>query len=427
MPQEPRSPSPLSGEGSPKNPSPEPEHSSEDEEAKSPGGTSADVGAGRSPDAIPEPQTRDLVQINLLAMAWIWGLLPGALTGGVVTYYLWAAVPSLKNFLSLVGLDMSDMPPSSDFKAVESIVRLSVEYGLPAIVRFNVLRAAWHPKKILNMEIDKDYTDWLESNPDVQLYVEYLAEYNSSLDSTLIKRIIEAEFTVLLFIKTLPPREGANSSEFKTSVGGLDTYTQQVVAKGEWARLIGKYTDNAYGPSDVVLVQQNTTELVKLLAGGGMVAYDARLLLSWCMLHRLLPLVAGRVTVQSPNLVEKDCFRAVFGVMEMALMNSYLRYSVPRTVVEKVTEMSHNLMRALTKKIADTAWIQGAMRRVSLEKASGMRLLIAYPWDVANTTLTEAFFGDCPETFLLLLLNHSTGSFTIHSFNQQTSAKVFAC
>ncbi|KAK8780689.1 hypothetical protein V5799_017973 [Amblyomma americanum] len=58
-----------------------------------------------------------------------------------------------------------------------------------------------------------------------------------------------------------------------------------------------------------------------------MVAYDARLLLSWCMLHRLLPLVAGRVTVQSPNLVEKDCFRAVFGVMEMALMNSYLRYS----------------------------------------------------------------------------------------------------
>ncbi|KAK8780685.1 hypothetical protein V5799_017969 [Amblyomma americanum] len=454
-----------------------------------------DAAGGHVQDAMPEPPALDLLEINVLAMAWIWGLLPGALTGGVVTYYLWSTVAdvgvikectssdcrvaaellrttldrsvkpcddfytyvcasfkgpeinilytvtaymhnvteamlytievppsrqnalqkatglyracvnmvvtnrseisSLKKFLALVGLDMSDMSASPRFSTVESIVRLSFEYGLPAIVRFEVFLVAWHPKKAVKMEIDENYMDWLESNPDLKLYEVYLAEYDSNLNSTVTGRIITAERTVGLFINSLPPRSGENANKKFTTVGGLDALTQQIVPKGEWARLIGKYTDNAFGASDVVLVMRNSTEVIKLLvASGGMDPYDTRLLLSWSLLHRLLPLASGHVMKMSHDHFEKECFKTVFGVMEMALMNTYLRHSVPPASVTKATEMSYNLMRALAKKIADTAWIQGPVRRMSLEKAFGMRLLIAYPEVLANTTKMEAFFGD---------------------------------
>ncbi|XP_037518189.2 membrane metallo-endopeptidase-like 1 [Rhipicephalus sanguineus] len=62
-------------------------------------------------------------------------------------------VSSLKKFLNLIGLDMSNMPPDPKFSIAERIVRLNLEYGFPTVVHFGFIVAKAVEKKILDVRL----------------------------------------------------------------------------------------------------------------------------------------------------------------------------------------------------------------------------------------------------------------------------------
>ncbi|XP_075547517.1 neprilysin-1-like isoform X2 [Dermacentor variabilis] len=274
-------------------------------------------------------------------------------------------VPALKSFLDIVGLDLSNMPPDPNFNIAERIVRLGFEYGFPTYVKFGCITLKWQAKKILTMDTDKDYVPWLKNAAvDFDVYAYFLHEYDSNLDIVqLAGHIAVAE------------------------------------AKHEWRRLIAKYTGGAYGESDALLVLGNSTEVAKLLVANGDIRRDdARLVLSWRLVRQLLPLSSGAVmaTVQGRQF-EQACLVTVSGIMEAAVMSSYLRRLVPSSALKAATVLALNVMQVLLDKVQNVPWMEGWMRSLSIKKASKMGLLIGYPKDIDTVRHMEAFFADFPD------------------------------
>ncbi|XP_075723391.1 endothelin-converting enzyme 1-like isoform X4 [Rhipicephalus microplus] len=161
---------------------------------------------------------------KVLALAWVWGMLPGVLAGAALTYSLWSAgtpitkaeeflksasksllftirVPprnqnalekaaglfqaciqlannatgseaaALRSFLRPARLDMSSMAPDPKFSALEAMMQLSMEFGFPCLVCFGVIRTAYQPKKELEfvdtmvlsqMQIHEEDEKWIK-------------------------------------------------------------------------------------------------------------------------------------------------------------------------------------------------------------------------------------------------------------------------
>nr|XP_054926455.1 uncharacterized protein LOC126531985 [Dermacentor andersoni] len=180
-----------------------------------------------------------------------------------------------------------------------------------------------------------------------------------------------------------------------TTVGEFGTLTGGVVSKDEWRRLIAKYTGGAYEESDTLLVLGNSTEVAKLLVANGDIRRDdARLVLSWRLVRQLLPLSSGAVmaTVQGRKF-EQACLVTVSGIMEAAVMSSYLRRLVPSSALKAATVLALNIMQVLLDKVQHVPWMEGWMRSLSIKKASKMGLLIGYPKDIDTVRHMEAFFG----------------------------------
>ncbi|XP_065282356.1 neprilysin-1-like [Dermacentor albipictus] len=307
-------------------------------------------------------------------------------------------VPALKSFLGLVGLDLSNMPPDPNFNIAERIVRLNFEYGFPTYVKFGCVTTKWQAKKVLTMDTEKDYEPWLKNTAvDFDVYAYFLYEYDSNLDIVqLANHIAVAEGKLLTLIHKL---KNVSSDGAITTVGEFGTLTGGVVSKDEWRRLIAKYTGGAYDESDALVVLGHSTEVAKLLVANGAIRRDdARLVLSWRLVRQLLPLSSGAVmaTAQGRKF-EQACLVTVSGIMEAAVMSSYLRRLVPSPALKAATVLALNVIQVLLDKVQHVPWMEGWMRSLSIKKASKMGLLIGYPKDIDTVRHMEAFFADFPD------------------------------
>ncbi|KAH6929476.1 hypothetical protein HPB50_000344 [Hyalomma asiaticum] len=325
------------------------------------------------PQGHPQDTGDDVLVRRVFTLVWVWGLLPGVLAGVTIAYFLWSTmtlymrevtkallyvitvppsrqnstqkaaglfracismanttrseVSSLKKFLSLVGLDMSDMPPDPKFSIADRIVRLNLEYGFPSVVRFGFIAAKSVEKKVLDLNIDKEYALWMKRGLSSSNAPGYLQEYDPNLNaSQLTRRIREAERNLIALIRTLEEKQ--NYEALVVTIGAVGALMEESVGKGEWLRLIIKYTGGAYNSSDLFVVWANSTDLVKLLVANGEISLeDARLVLSWNLIRQLLPLSSGSLMAELHKDFSDTCFDAVSAFMEVAVMNSYLRRS----------------------------------------------------------------------------------------------------
>ncbi|KAL1415097.1 hypothetical protein MTO96_006971 [Rhipicephalus appendiculatus] len=307
-------------------------------------------------------------------------------------------VSSLKKFLKLVGLDMSNMAPDPKFSIADRIVRLNLEYGFPTLVQFGFIVAKAVKRKILDLKMDGEYVSWMKLGASANLGEIYLREYDSELNtSELTDRIQKTEHKLLTLVRLLEAT--ASNAVVSTTVGEFGTLTGGIVDKAEWLRLVVQYTGGTYDSGDMFVVWGNSTEVIKLLLSNGDISVDdAWLILSWNLIRQLLPLSSGSLMVKTnDDDFRNTCFKTVLGIMEMAVMSSYLRRLVPPAVLSSATAMAVNLMAVLRDKLLSARWMEGWMQNNGIDKASRMGIVVGYPKDADTVAQMEAFYADFPD------------------------------
>ncbi|KAL3243348.1 hypothetical protein MRX96_020610 [Rhipicephalus microplus] len=205
------------------------------------------------------------------------------------------------------------------------------------------------------------------------------------------------------------------------NTSGQTDRIMKIEQKSEWLRLVVQYTGGTYSSGDMFVVWANSTEVVKLLFANVSID-DAWLVLSWNLIRQLLPLSSGRLMVKANDDDFRDtCFRAVLGIMEMAVMSSYIRRCyqmpafgdfadygqlllvcpgflafavVPPAVLSSATAMAVNLKAVLRDKLLSARWMEGWMQSKGINKASNMGLVVGYPKDAEIVAQKEAFYGE---------------------------------
>ncbi|KAK8783644.1 hypothetical protein V5799_009989 [Amblyomma americanum] len=223
------------------------------------------------------------------------------------------------------------------------------------------------------VEINSEDQDWLEAKHEkfssadlTSHYTEYLRDYDSSIVVTKIS-------------------ESIISSE----------------RARQWVWLVSRFTSKNFTATDTVLVLDSAPSVVGLLMDRGRLArHDARVLLAWTLVHRLLPFAHSKWFLKNSAeytsveaFTSSVCYRTVSSVMSMAVYHRYFSTFVPPKVVESAESMVRSLMDTLEVKVSSTSWIKEPVRSVLLTKAREMALLMAYPDEYRNETAVVDFYG----------------------------------
>ncbi|XP_077523502.1 neprilysin-1-like [Amblyomma americanum] len=323
----------------------------------------------------------------------------------------YSEVHYLKCFLGRMGLDFSNMTYDPDFNILARIGRLSFELGMPAFAKFSLHKSPPDiPDYILKVEINSEDQDWLEAKHEkfssadlTSHYTEYLRDYDSSIVVTKISEsIISSERAMRDLISSLRKDK---SGMTMTTVEKLGSFTESHVSNGQWVWLVSRFTSKNFTATDTVLVLDSAPSVVGLLMDRGRLArHDARVLLAWTLVHRLLPFAHSKWFLKNSAeytsveaFTSSVCYRTVSSVMSMAVYHRYFSNFVPPKVVESAESMVRSLMDTLEVKVSRTSWIKEPVRSVLLTKAREMALLMAYPDEYRNETAVVDFYARFPD------------------------------
>ncbi|XP_077524253.1 neprilysin-1-like [Amblyomma americanum] len=324
----------------------------------------------------------------------------------------YSEVPSLKRFLSRLGLDLSNMPYDPEFDILDRVTSLSFEFGLPIFVKFGMFKSPPEIQDyILEMRINIEDENWLRlkhqelSDTDLEgLYLDYLRDYDQSiLDSRISQRIIASELIMRKFLYDL--RLKKIFALTRTTVEMLGTLTEGSISKDQWVWVVQKYTSKILNATDPVLLWDNAPAVVGLLMDSKQMSrHDARILLGWTLVRRLLPLAHGTWFTKASKewgggegYTYDFCYEIISSVMALALTQRYLNTFVPRNAVESARSVLTNVMDTMVNKIGNTSWIEDPVKTILLWKARDMALLTAYPDEYANETMVEKFYERFPD------------------------------
>ncbi|XP_077523528.1 neprilysin-4-like [Amblyomma americanum] len=319
-------------------------------------------------------------------------------------------VDAVQSFLSHLGLDIANLTPDPNFDIFGRLVNLSFIYGFPTFVSFSAYTDLYRHVTIdilINME-DEDWIITQQSQYNAsslaQFYMSYLNVYNSSLDSALlVARIIHSELTVwehlTILSRTTPP------SSFIT-VEQLGNFTQGYVSQRRWVSAISQATANVYNGSAFVLVKGNSTSLVVLLLDPSLISLDdSRLLMSWSLVHQLLPLAYGQM--MGSELLRKFpdrrdrvahlCYQKVVGVMAMAVSHTYFSTHVPLSALHATSQLAKNVLKTLKSKVVAAEWVQDVLFCKMEEVARHIWFLVGYPDGLETASVIDHYFEFFPD------------------------------
>ncbi|XP_070377283.1 neprilysin-2-like isoform X2 [Dermacentor albipictus] len=281
---------------------------------------------------------------------------------------------ALRSFLKPIGLDVSNMAPDPKFIVLEKMAQLSMEYGFPSLVKFSFVRRPTRSKKILDMKIFDGDKEWILTSHQTHrdrgalaaYYEKYLKFYDSNMNFTaLTSRIIAAE---------------------KAS---------------EWVRIYKKFTDDAFDDKDVVVLWDNATAVAVFASDTSRLAREeARVLMAWSVLRRLVVYTSGRAMrrLEKPEDVEDFCLDTVSGVLEMAVTRRYVSTYTPQRALSAAKTMALRMIATLADKLSNTGWIVDPVRNNTLRKARNLRLIVGYPKHLENASELEQFYASFPDT-----------------------------
>ncbi|XP_077523541.1 neprilysin-1-like [Amblyomma americanum] len=322
-------------------------------------------------------------------------------------------VQHMRSFLRQFDLDMSNLPHDPDFDVADRITHLSFIYGIHSFVRFNVVVDPYNmPDRIIHMAIHKLDEIWMHTNyhkyrNEVNLarfYQDFIQLYDQNLDSmALATRIVQSEDVVRRRIEASRIYRG---NLIATTVGTLGNFTKDFISPAHWDRLIKLYTNNTYKSSTLVVLVDNVTAVAKVLVDTSHLARDdARLLMSWSIVHRLMFLAHGKEMIRQGNLVfgggpeaiTELCYDQLIHIMALAVSKRYFRKYVPAAALRSATRLMNDLVEALVRKATTTAWFKEPVRNLTLLKAANLSLTVGLPEELIDDAYVEALFADFPE------------------------------
>ncbi|XP_077523525.1 uncharacterized protein LOC144134490 [Amblyomma americanum] len=242
----------------------------------------------------------------------------------------------VKEFLSHLRLDLSNIDPDPFYNIPHRLVYLSCVYGFPTFVKFDLFWDVTYGK-LLGAWINKDDENWMNSqhkkNTRPQLlafYRSYLHLYDPNIDSSaLAERIVNLEVIVKDLIAAIWKGSWSITTLLLSKFGSL---TKDYYQAEDWARLFAQATGDTYKATSHIRMWNNVTGiLVLLLNKNQMSRDDARLIMSWSLVHRLLPLASGRLMAADAlsayrgrrDRIPHFCFRRVFNMMPLAAAHGW--------------------------------------------------------------------------------------------------------
>ncbi|XP_070377900.1 neprilysin-11-like isoform X2 [Dermacentor albipictus] len=319
-----------------------------------------------------------------------------------------ASAAALRSFLKPIGLDVSNMAPDPKFIVLEKMAQLSMEYGFPSLVKFSFVRRPTRSKKVLDMKIFDGDKEWIRTSHKnhsgrgalAAYYEKYLKFYDSNLNFTaLTSRIIAAEKAFADFLGLLLPNDGVSGKSLPLEDLGM--YTEPTIPSAEWVRIYKKFTDDAYDGKDVVVLWNNATAVAVFASDPSRLAREeARVLMAWSVLRRLVVYTSGRAmrTLAKPEDVEDFCLDTVSGVLEMAVTRRYVSTYTPQRALSATKTMALRTIATLADKLSNTGWIVDPVRNMTLRKARSLRLIVGYPKHLENASELEQFYATFPDT-----------------------------
>ncbi|KAH7941922.1 hypothetical protein HPB49_018510 [Dermacentor silvarum] len=280
---------------------------------------------------------------------------------------------ALRSFLRPIGLDVSNMAPDPNFIVLERMAQLSMEYGFPSLVKFNFFRRPNRGKRYQDMKIFDNDMQWIKTSHQehtgpgalATYYEKYLKFYDSNLNlAALTRRIIAVE---------------------KAS---------------EWVRIYKKFTNDTFDGKDTVVLWNNATAVVVFASDTSRLAREeARLLMAWSVLRRLVVYSSGRAMkrLQTEDL-ETFCLDTVSGVLEVAVTNRYITTYAPQRALEAAKVLTLRMISELVNKLSNTRWIVDPVRNLTVTKARSLQLIMAYPPHLENASKLEEFYSTFPDT-----------------------------
>ncbi|XP_077523527.1 neprilysin-3-like [Amblyomma americanum] len=318
-------------------------------------------------------------------------------------------VDAVQSFLSHLGLDIANLTPDPYFDIFGRLVNLSFIHGFPTFVSFSAYTDLYRHVTI-EILINKDDEDWIKNqhkkydSPGLaRFYMSYLNVYNSSLDSApLVARIIQSELTVGAFLVTL---RNSWSLTFYNTLDQLGYRTRGYVSQGRWVSAIAQATANVYNGSTFVLMKQNSTSLVVFLLNRNRISLeDSRLLMSWSLVHQLLPLAYGQMMdselIELPDRRDRVaylCYQHIIGVMALAVSERYFSTHVPLSALHAASHLANNVLKTLKSKLAAAEWVQDDLFCVMEEITRHIWFLMGYPDGLETASLIDFYFEFFPD------------------------------
>ncbi|KAH7951343.1 hypothetical protein HPB52_008016 [Rhipicephalus sanguineus] len=276
---------------------------------------------------------------------------------------------ALKDFMVSLDIDLL-AEESSDPNPGRDVVRLSLEYGLPAFVEFRVNRYQIpRGKPLLEVALANSDDAWfaervlLRSNVTASYYSAAIAHYSGRAPSKSTKALVSQLSALEDEVQTFMIKEKERLDEHWTFLSVrniLDPAEEQ--KKDEFERIIKEYSRGRYTDDDGVYVNSNAHALLKLLVTSGREAEFHRLV-SWSIVRQLAGFGRSSET--------------------FSLMPS-LR--IWYKCVVKVSQLRHS------------SWLDSLSLQYALTKLRAMRMANGLPHDMRNARDMDARFAEFPES-----------------------------
>ncbi|XP_077524222.1 neprilysin-2-like [Amblyomma americanum] len=315
----------------------------------------------------------------------------------------------VKALLSHLGIDVTNIVHDPNFNMLHRFVYLGLVYGHPAFIRFDIAWSYTH-SRTLRIRISDDDEKWMinehkRSRPRlIDYYKSLLVLYDPAIDTkALAERIIRVEVVAKNYIAEVRKRRWSASSMTLAKVG---SYLKGYISEKEWTRLVSQATYNSFNEKSRTLLSDNLTAIVELFMDKNRLQIDdARLLMGWSVLRRIVPSASGKLMAgqairshgKRADRAALMCYNRVMNVMPLAVSHKYFKTHVPPPAMAAARRVVTDVLRGLEGKINTTDWMRGPAWCLMRTKFKAMYFIFGYPDGLGSEHLIETLFEEIPD------------------------------
>ncbi|XP_077497886.1 neprilysin-1-like [Amblyomma americanum] len=305
----------------------------------------------------------------------------------------------LEPWLTSLNLDPTNLTAPVKVDPVETMVRLALDLGFPAVFDFKLLDTSFiEGKRAMEFRTSDILETWLRKRDEL-------------LSQSDGPRILRSHFAGWFFIfpnfrnqtnvtalhgydqkfVTTVRRHVKKATPFMTgAIKDMGSHTAPHVTSARWSYLLAKYTNGTYKADTKIRFQKELLQaLAELLAAPDWGPRGLRAVMSWCFIEYFTPYTSGRQLVLMSNNRSRQeiCYEHVSEIMEFAITSHLLRSRVSARALRQAAVMFSKVRDAFRRTLRGSTWLRGPARNVAVRKVEKIQAHIGCP----GQRLDEAF------------------------------------